>query len=331
MSNKSSRQPSVEAPIYKGDFLWKDPFPNDPGSVLLSDKIAYYAENYGLIVPFTRDKLRPAQYTICVGEEGYCAGSKFKIDKNNPLIIPPNGLVYIKIDEYFNIPYYMIARYSLRVEQVYRGLILDNGLQIDPGYHGHINVPVYNFTNESKTLEFHERILSVEFVKTTTFRPDPIINAKEEREWVNSNLVNEKDYPLRLFQEKPDKLYFQKSISGHFRNKEKNESSVLELKKKVEKYSKKVNQMKRWGVGGAIVIIIALCGYIYNTYDSFAQARIDAETAKTAVKIQQVEFEEQLADIEKALSNHIKELQNKISELKNSLSELQNKKEKQGN
>lgn len=288
MSDKTSKLPSAKAPIYKGDTLWQDPFPDDLGSVLLSDKIAYCAENYGLVVPFNRDRLRSAQYTLRVGEEGYRSGSKFKIDKDNPLVIPPNGLVYIKIDEYFNIPYYMIARYSLRVDQVYRGLILDNGLQIDPGYHGHINVPVYNFTNEPKTLEYHERILSVEFVKTTAFVPDPAISAEEEREWVNSGVVNKDGYPLKVFTENPDKLYSQKSISGLFRHKEKNESSVKYLAESVDKFKKR----QLWSGIGLSAIIIALFGYIYQTHDSFAQARIEAEKAVTAVKLQQMEVKE---------------------------------------
>ena len=313
---------TFEKPIYKEYFLWKDPFPNDLGSVLLSDKIAYYAENFGLIFPFDRDRLRPAQYTLRVGGIGYCAGKKIKITKKKPLIIPPNGLVYIKIHEYLNIPYYMIARYSLRVIQVYRGLILDNGLQVDPGFHGHINVPIYNFTNEDKKLEFCERILSVEFVKTTAFKPDPPIKVKIERDWVGPNLRNGDGYPIKLFTEESDELYFQKDIAGYFQPNEKNESSVLELKKTVESYTKKVKRMKRWGLLGAAAIIISLMSYIYSTHDSFAQARIEAEKASSAVRLQQVEVEEDFKKTELKLT----ELENIIGELEKIIKEIQAKK-----
>ncbi|MCK5605947.1 hypothetical protein KAR91_28880 [Candidatus Pacearchaeota archaeon] len=325
---------TLEKPIYKNDFLWKDPCPNDPGSVLLSDKIAYYAENFGLIFPFDRDRLRPAQYTLRVGGIGYCAGKKIKITKKEPLIIPPNGLVYIKIHEYLNIPYYMIARYSLRVIQVYRGLILDNGLQVDPGFHGHINVPVYNFTNEDKKLEFCERILSVEFVKTTAFKPDPPIKAETEREWVGPDLRNGDGYPIKLFKEESDELYFQKDIAGYFQPNEKNESSVLELKKTVESYTKKVKRMKRWGLLGAIAIVISLVGYIYTTHDSFAQARIEAEKANSAVRLQQVEVEEdykktglELTKLEKKrdeLVGLIREFEKKLYDAKTGLKQSYN-------
>lgn len=236
MCSDSSEKLNLDDLIYKGKGLWEDPHKDESAGVLLSDQIEFYIKEFRLVAPYNPEALRSAQYTLRVGEEGYCAGSTFKIDEQNPLIIPPNGLVYIKIYEYFNIPYYMIARYSLRVEQVYRGLIVDNGLQVDPGFHGYINVPVYNFTKESKTLTFDERLLSVEFVKTTRFSPNPQIEAEEEREWVRSGLVNADGYPLRLFQEEKEKLYHQKPIPGYFRKGERNESSVLYLSNDVKKF-----------------------------------------------------------------------------------------------
>lgn len=128
--------------------------------------------------------------------------------------------------------------------------------------------------------------------------------------------------------------------------------SVQKLGDNVRKFGETIKGLKKIQTYAIIVIVIALStllvavmGYIYTTHDSVAQARIDAENARSAVKLQQVEVEnkyekinvemtelkEKGIELEKAQSNHIKELQNKISELENSLSELQNKKEKQGN
>jgi len=353
MCSDSSEKLNLDDLIYKGKGLWDDPHKGEPAGVLLSDQIEFYIKEFRLIVPYKpAEALRSAQYTLRVGGKCYCNGETSKIDKENPVEIAPNGLVYVQIYEYFNIPYYLIARYSLRVKQVYRGLIVDNGLQVDPGFHGHINVPVYNFTNELKKLEYKERLLSVDFVKTTPFRPNPPINAKEEREWVRSGLVNTDGMPLKLFQENPHELYLQGSITSYFRDNEKNESSVQKLGDNVRKFGETIKGLKKIQTYAIIVIVIALStllvavmGYIYTTHDSVAQARIDAENARSAVKLQQVEVEnkyekinvemtelkEKGIELEKTQSNHIKELQNKISELENSLSELQNKKEKQGN
>src|SRR6266581_819967 len=81
--------------------------------------------------------------------------------------IPPNGLVYIRTKERFRIPYYLVARYSLRVHQVYRGLLIDNGLHIDPGYCGLIWIPVHNFTTQPRVLLLGDEFISVEFNRTT--------------------------------------------------------------------------------------------------------------------------------------------------------------------
>lgn len=273
MSNESPKASSSESPTYKGQFLWNDPFKEDVAGVLLSDKIASYADKCCLVVPFESKLLRPAEYTLRVGQKCYYDGTPSKVEEDKPVVIPPNGLVYIQIYEYFNMPYYLVARYSLRVHQVYRGLILDNGLQVDPGFHGRINVPVYNFTNEEKTLEFKESLLSVEFVKTTPFAPNPPIDSDEEREWVSRDLLNKEEKPLVVFQGEPDKLYQQKTISGYFQDDEKNESSVQKLADNVKVFTKKVKRAEAWGLGGAIAIIIALMGYIYQTQNSVSQAR----------------------------------------------------------
>jgi deoxycytidine triphosphate deaminase len=86
--------------------------------------------------------------------------------------IPPNGLVYIKTKEKFNLPYYLVARYSLRVHQVYRGLLIDNGLHIDPGYCGYIWIPVHNFTMQPRILSQGQEFISVEFNRTTRLPGD---------------------------------------------------------------------------------------------------------------------------------------------------------------
>lgn len=341
MCSDSSEKLNLDDLIYKGKGLWEDPHKDEPAGVLLSDQIEFYIKEFRLVVPYKpAEALRSAQYTLRVGEKCYCNGKTSKIDKENPVEIAPNELVYIQIYEYLNMPYYLIARYSLRVKQVYRGLIVDNGLQVDPGFHGRINVPVYNFTDEFKKLEFKERLLSVDFVKTTPFRPNPPINAKEEREWVRSGLVNTDGMPLKLFQENPDKLYHQESITSFFRDNEKNESSVQKLDHNVKKFGQTINQFEKrqriiiWGTAISVAaLIIMVLGYIYVTHDSFAQARIDAGEAKSAVKIQQLEIEKQykergekLNDLEKKRDefvDHMKEIETKLLTTTNNLKLLE--------
>jgi len=149
------------------EYLWKDPFdPSPSGAVLLSDQIHFLADEIGLIEPFAERYLRPAAYELRVGNSYYV--DDVRKDLSDELIeIPPNGLVYIRTEEKFNIPYYLVARYSLCVHQVYRGLLIDNGLHIDPGYCGYIWIPVHNFTTQPRTLAPSQEFVSVEFNRTT--------------------------------------------------------------------------------------------------------------------------------------------------------------------
>lgn len=172
------------------EYLWKDPFEHIPsGAVLLSDQIHFLADEIGLIDPFNDKYLRPAAYDLRVGDTYYVNDEPRDL-KDEPIEIPPNGLVYIRTKEKFNIPYYLVARYSLRVQQVYRGLMIDNGLHIDPGYCGHIWIPVHNFTTQPRSLPSGQEFISVEFNRTTRL-PKEVNTIETEDELVMRGTANE--------------------------------------------------------------------------------------------------------------------------------------------
>lgn len=170
---------------YDERFLWIVPSEDaEESGILLCDRIAYYVQTVKLIDPFDFTSLRPAQYDLKVGDAYYSDDVYCKLDEGDHVKIPRNGLVFIKTRETFNVPYYMIGRYSLRVSQVYRGLLVDNGLQVDPGYHGPIWVPVHNLTSEDRVLKFGETFLSIEFTKTTSFCPQKVGDIKSENQLI---------------------------------------------------------------------------------------------------------------------------------------------------
>ena len=163
--------------------LWDDPVPLEKrAGVLLSDQIRLYVDAVHLIEPCDQKAIRPAAYDLHVGEDYYVGEKRQSLEDDRWFTIPPNGLVYVKTKESLNIPYYMIARYSLRVHHVYRGLLIDNGLHIDPGYHGHIYVPVHNFTDQPRVLSLDEPFLSMEFCRTTEFPAWRVANASTEED-----------------------------------------------------------------------------------------------------------------------------------------------------
>ncbi len=143
-----------------------------PGAVLLSDEIEYFATEYNMVDPFNRDNLKAAGIHLCLGSEYSLRGKIHDLyDKpgKNELTIPPFEVAIITTAETINLPRFIIARWNLRVKNVYKGLLWTGALQVDPGWSGKLPCPIYNLSNEDVTLRLGEPIVLMDFVKTTSF------------------------------------------------------------------------------------------------------------------------------------------------------------------
>ena len=63
----------------------------------------------------------------------------------------------------------MIARWDIRVNLAYEGLLWVGGPQVDPGYVGHLFCPIYNLSDKEVTLRLGDTIAIIDFIKTTPF------------------------------------------------------------------------------------------------------------------------------------------------------------------
>ena len=142
-----------------------------PGAVLLDEEIIYYAEHHDLIKPFTRVNLKPARYQLTLGGEAKVGGKVCKIDKDHPLVIPPHQVAIVRSEEIIRMPRFLIGRWNLTVDRVYEGLLWTGALQVDPGWVGYLPCPLYNLSNQEIRIEAGERAFSIDFVRTTRFRP----------------------------------------------------------------------------------------------------------------------------------------------------------------
>jgi deoxycytidine triphosphate deaminase len=90
------------------DLKWKwiDPDQESHG-VLLSDRIKFYVDKMRLIDPFDENSLNPASYNLHAGDLYYHNNKEKRADKNRKIMVPRNGLIYLRLREELNIPYYM--------------------------------------------------------------------------------------------------------------------------------------------------------------------------------------------------------------------------------
>lgn len=223
---------------------WVDPFPNVHG-VLLNDYIEAYSRKTGLIEIEDGDgdtfekQLQPASYTMRVGKEYYKDGETYTLAEGQKIEIPPNGLVYVRLLEKVNIPYYMIARFNLTVKQVYRGLLLGTGPQVDPGFSGHLNCPIHNMTTQPKALRYGQGLGTIDFSKTTPFGSPTSATAlkyiADEQIMLNASVFGVNDLILKKWPAEHSALGKDRSIVDMLPAGERVDSGLLDLTARVQR------------------------------------------------------------------------------------------------
>lgn len=254
--------------VVKEEDFWLDPDPESVG-ILLSDRIEFYAMRVSLISPFDRGSLGPASYTLHVGKEYILNNRHGDLSKNETVEIPPNGLIYIRFFEEVNIPHYMIARFNLRVKQVYRGLLLGTGPQVDPGFRGHLNCPIHNFTDEPKVIRYGDPLVTIDFEKTTRLGQTSFVGKNDEGlksvlagvRNRNEKIVGVDNLPCELFNKKADR-----PLKEYLPRGESVKSSIFDLHQRVERSEKIFFWSAVVGGLGIAGIVITTLGIAYSLY-----------------------------------------------------------------
>jgi deoxycytidine triphosphate deaminase len=141
-----------------------------PRGVLLSDEIEHYATTYKMIDPFDLSKLKAARYELSVGSLYSIGGKNYElIDEpgKNVITIEPFEVAVIQTFERLNLPHFIIARWNIRVKWAYQGLLWVGAAQVDAGYKGYLDCPIYNLSNKPVTLYRGTELAVIDFVTTT--------------------------------------------------------------------------------------------------------------------------------------------------------------------
>lgn len=260
---------------------YEDPYPTDRG-LLLSDQIHKLCQ-IGLVIiskGYDRKYLRPASYTLTVGERYIdSSGKQQRLDKvGDSFVFEKNSIVYVSSSEELDLPYYIVARFNLRVKWVYDGILLGTGPQVDPGFRGYLSCYLYNQTNLDLTIKRGQEFATIDFEKTTSFLAGQTPAQKEDILKSNAS-KKEVEVGGRLFL-----LYQQRPLEAleHHPN-HVLISSLAELR----------NEVRTWrniGLGVVIAFIaltLSLLSFGSNVYRQVVENLKELEQDRTKIELLQ--------------------------------------------
>jgi len=135
--------------------------------VLVKDSITNLINAGTLLENTVNENIKPASYDLRVGSTAWCKGETIKIDADGKIAIPPYSYIIIKAEEQAHLPNFIIAHYDIRVSLFVKGVILSNGPQVDPGFHGSLLCMLFNGSDTKIGLRRGEHFATIEFFITT--------------------------------------------------------------------------------------------------------------------------------------------------------------------
>jgi deoxycytidine triphosphate deaminase len=172
-------QSETEAKAQYERTAFYDPFPEILPALLNSSDIYNYVSATGMVYPFEKNNLKSASYAIRIGDQaiywdGIGALNQIHLEPNQPFRVPDNSIVFIKSKEYFRLPRYLAMRFDLKIMNVHRGILLGTGPVVDPGFEGHLLIPLHNLTTNVYSFLGDETFVWVEFTEISpNHRWDP--------------------------------------------------------------------------------------------------------------------------------------------------------------
>lgn len=110
--------------------------------------------------------VKGASYDLLLGDEYYYAGKIKHLSEADPfLTIEPYDYAIVSCKERACMPRDVTARFGLTVGLFCQGIILSNGPQIDPGFHGTLFCLLFNTSNRAVHLKRGKHYATIEFNK----------------------------------------------------------------------------------------------------------------------------------------------------------------------
>jgi deoxycytidine triphosphate deaminase len=263
-NNKSKMTRSEDAEKLYQSTRSADPFPNISPALLNSADIHDYIETTGMVYPYDPEFMKSSSYEAQVGDRAFFwdhLGIKkiVELNKDSPLTLKPNSLVFIETKQEFRLPPYMAIRFNLRITLVHRGLLLGTGPLVDPGFCGKLLIPIHNLTNNTYSFKGDDKFIWVEFTKTS-----PNNGWDKGTDRIASQTGIYEEFPEDKKNRSPT-IYFEKAYKGNPIN-----NAVPAALEEAKKHSKKAMDRAKlisWGVSATILtFVFGLFPLLYNSW-----------------------------------------------------------------
>jgi deoxycytidine triphosphate deaminase len=150
-------------------FVKLDPFPQIESALLSAADIYDYTLQVGMIYPFEPSYLKPATYALTIGGPyiQWEDGKKIEgvLDKGKYITLKKDSILFITLEPLIQLPHYIAARFNLKIDHVYKGLLLGTGPLVDPGFVGKLSIPLHNFTSNDYQIKGGDKFIWMEFTK----------------------------------------------------------------------------------------------------------------------------------------------------------------------
>jgi deoxycytidine triphosphate deaminase len=296
----------------------KDPFPTIASALLNSADIEDYIKTIGMVEPYDRTNLKSASYAICLlGKYVYWdeKGKKIvgEIEKGQKFILNKNSIAFVTLQPFFRFPDYIAARFNLKINNVYRGLLLGTGPLVDPGFWGRLSIPLHNLTSNDYVFTGGEQLIWMEFTKLSP------INA-----WLGgTNEVQTgqyESYPINRHTDDDVEDYLN-SASAHHPS---IQSSIPVVFQNAERAAKKANRtVNLLGIAtiiALVTIMLSLFAVMNHVDSTFERSNKLANQAQSASELL-------LNEISLLKSNN-QNVQSKINSLEQKLDSISKKNDK---
>ena len=293
--------------------MWVDPDSKATG-VLLSDRIQLYVQKVALLEPFQEKNLGPASYDLTLGNDCWYSDHtaetgelKRALQPGEHLVIQPNSIVFVSSAEILNLPFYLTARFNLKLRFLHEGLLVGTGPQVDPGFSGKLSCPLHNISSEKICLTCGETFAVIEFQKTTPFAQgenwtDAISIATVRSRGELKELKGVHEFPCLTF---PSRSLNRAPVKGYLPPGKSVSSSVQGVVNKLglinEKVETKLSEFDKWlgriNIGVFLTLLgvaVTLATYFYatvnwhkNAYD--AALRAEEQTKQLKLQLDQLQ------------------------------------------